>query len=115
MPWEWKKKSDRSQRAKLADLVIWDMTTPGMVAAAHHDAVAAILVHSSVRDVDTVIVDGIVRKENGKLKAFDNKGKKMEWAEIAKEFVASREEIQRRANKVDYQQASKDLAASMGQ
>lgn len=49
---------------KLADIVIFDALSPGMVFAASHDPVAAIVLHSSFRDVDTVIVDGIVRKES---------------------------------------------------
>lgn len=50
---------------KKADLVIFDGQSPGMLVAADRDPVAAIVLHSSVRDVDTVIVDGMMRKETG--------------------------------------------------
>lgn len=52
---------------KLADLVIFDANSPAMVCGALEEPVAAIMLHSSPADVDTVIVDGIVRKEGGKL------------------------------------------------
>lgn len=52
---------------KKADLVIFDGQSPGMLVAADRDPVAAIVLHSSVRDVDTVIVDGIMRKRDGVL------------------------------------------------
>ena len=52
---------------KKADLVIFNSQSPGMLVAADRDPVAAIVLHSSVRDVDTVIVDGIVRKKDGVL------------------------------------------------
>ena len=64
---------------KLADIVIFDALSPGMVCAAAHDPVAAIVLHSSVRDVDTVIVDGIVRKESGKLGVVDVDKKGGSW------------------------------------
>ena len=35
-----------------------------MVGAAQHDPVAAIILHSSPADIETVIVDGIVRKKD---------------------------------------------------
>ncbi len=48
------------EAGKLADLVIFDGQTPGMICAAEADPVAAIVLHSSIRDIDTVIVDGQV-------------------------------------------------------
>ena len=42
-----------------------------MVCGAVHDPVAAIVLHSSVRDVDTVIVDRVIRKETGRLNPVD--------------------------------------------
>lgn len=52
---------------KKADIVIFDATSPGMLVAADRDPIAAVVLHSSIRDIDTVIIDGQVRKESGKL------------------------------------------------
>lgn len=52
---------------KKADIVIFQGQSPTMVLASDCDPVAAIILYSSVRDVQTVIVDGIIRKENGTL------------------------------------------------
>jgi cytosine/adenosine deaminase-related metal-dependent hydrolase len=55
------------EEGKLADVLVYDMLSPGMVGAAQVDAGAAVVMHSCARDVDMVIVDGIVRKEEGNL------------------------------------------------
>ena len=99
---------------KRADLVIWDATSPSMLAAAAHDPVAAIVGHSSVGDVETVIVDGVVRKEGGKLKAVEVEGKSIEWKAVAKEILESRERIQEKVAKIDYPQAIMDWMKLMG-
>lgn len=59
------------QVGKKADLVLFDCTTPSMLAVAERDPVAAIVLHSTIRDVDTVIVDGVVRKRGGVLLDVD--------------------------------------------
>ena len=55
------------QKGKKADVVIFEGTSPNMVAVSERDPVAAIVMHSSVGDVSTVIVDGIIRKQDGQL------------------------------------------------
>jgi hypothetical protein len=52
---------------KRADVVIFDGTSPSMLAVSERDPVAAIVMHSSPKDVRTVIVDGIIRKQDGQL------------------------------------------------
>ena len=52
---------------KIADLVVFDGDSPSMICASEQDPVAAIVLHSSVRDIDMVIVDGQIRKQNSKL------------------------------------------------
>lgn len=88
---------------KLADLVIFDSNTPGMICASEEDPVAAIVLHSSVRDIDTVIVDGHIRKRNGKLCAVkihpsmrdvDISRQSVEWNEVARQLTSSRRRIQ---------------------
>lgn len=92
--------------SKKADLVLFDALSPSMYCAAQHDPVLAIVLHSSIRDVDTVIVDGQIRKRGGKLLPvgiasrgqddFKETGAVVEWTEVAdrvlqmqKRFVAN--------------------------
>jgi cytosine/adenosine deaminase-related metal-dependent hydrolase len=96
-----------------ADLAIFDALSPSMIGAAQHDPVTAIILHSSPADIETVIIDGIVRKKGGKLLpiAVDERAKQavgkevLEWKDIAKEIVASREKVQKEMVKIDYDQA----------
>ncbi|PVI06703.1 Metallo-dependent hydrolase [Periconia macrospinosa] len=94
-----------------ADLAIFDALSPSMIGAAQHDPVAAIILHSSPADIDMVVVDGIIRKRNGKLlpvnvdaTAKEIVGKEtLEWHEIAQKILRSREVIQRKTEDVDVQ------------
>ncbi|RFU27473.1 hypothetical protein B7463_g8864, partial [Scytalidium lignicola] len=52
---------------KLADIVILNATSPRMVCAAQKDPVTAIVRHASIRHVEPAIIDGVVRKLDGKL------------------------------------------------
>ncbi|PCH04011.1 Amidohydrolase 1 [Penicillium occitanis (nom. inval.)] len=52
---------------KRADIVVFEASSPGMVCAAEEDPVGAVILHAGTGDVETVIVDGVVRKERGKL------------------------------------------------
>jgi cytosine/adenosine deaminase-related metal-dependent hydrolase len=100
-----------------ADLVIFDALSPSMVGAAQHDPVAAIILHSSPADIETVIIDGIVRKKDGKLLpiAVDESAKQavgqeiLEWKDIAREIVASRAKMQKEMDKIDYEEALASL------
>ncbi|CZR68949.1 uncharacterized protein PAC_18850 [Phialocephala subalpina] len=86
---------------KLADLVFWDMNSPGMLAAAEQDPVAAIVHHSSLRDVRGVIIDGVWRKRDGKLLPVSLPGAgMMAWEDVAKELLKSRRAIEGRIAKV---------------
>lgn len=87
---------------RFADIVIFDGMSPGMIGAAEHDPVAAVVLHSSIRDVDTVIVDGIIRKEGGKLMTVESGERKLEWGDIARELIQSRERIQEKVDEIDY-------------
>lgn len=85
----------RVQEGMLADLVVWDATSPGMLAAAQHDPVAAIILHSSIRDVDTVIVNGVIRKHEGRLVPFQiNQEEQKDWKSVSKDILASREKLE---------------------
>ena len=52
---------------KLADLIIFDGNSPRIICATEEDPVTAIVLHSSVRDIDTVIVHREIRRQGGKL------------------------------------------------
>ncbi|PYI23479.1 Metallo-dependent hydrolase [Aspergillus violaceofuscus CBS 115571] len=91
---------------KLADLVIFDGESPGMICAAEEHPVAAIVLHSSVRDVDTVIVNGAIRKQGGRLVPVDIDSsfsevtiakQRVEWKDVARELRDSQERIRNAA------------------
>lgn len=105
-----------------ADVVVFDATSPGMLAVALQDPVAAVVLHSSVRDVDMVIVDGIVRKDNGKIcnvmveeapegvreKSVDV-GTTLSWKEVAQQTLRSRETINGKIGNLDFGPAEEDV------
>ena len=68
-----------------ADLAIFDGETPNLLG--WEDAVAAIILHSNVGDIEHVLVDGKFVKRDGKL-TFDGYG------DVKKRFVASAKKIQ---------------------
>ncbi|KAL6864020.1 Metallo-dependent hydrolase [Trichoderma novae-zelandiae] len=90
------------EEGKLADVVIFDGLTPGMVCAAEEDPVAAIVLHSSIADVDTVIVDGRIVKQRGNLVPVDldlsmsdlkPSRTRLEWSDVAQELLRSRQRV----------------------
>ncbi|KAF8202703.1 hypothetical protein K438DRAFT_1965190 [Mycena galopus ATCC 62051] len=99
---------------KLADLVVFDAESPAMVCAAEHDPVAAIVLHASVRDIDTVIVDGRIRKAGGKLVAVEvgEKGGSMEWNDVARELLRRRERVEEEVSKLDLENAREGIIAN---
>jgi cytosine/adenosine deaminase-related metal-dependent hydrolase len=102
-----------------ADLVVFDALSPSMLAAAQHDPVAAIILHSSPADIETVIVDGVIRKKDGRLlpvtvdEAASSAVRKesLGWNDIAKQVVKSREKMQKDIDKIDWDEATKTLAS----
>ncbi|KAF4301707.1 Metallo-dependent hydrolase [Botryosphaeria dothidea] len=100
-----------------ADVVVWEGRSPAMVCAAQQDPVAAVVLHSSPQDVDAVVVDGMVRKRDGKLVEIrveeDARGivgrGTVGWGDVARELVRSREELQKRMEGIDFEAAKKVL------
>ncbi|KAF4997654.1 hypothetical protein FGRMN_3686 [Fusarium graminum] len=98
---------------KIADLVIFDSISPTMICAAQHDPVTAVVRHSTIRDVDTVIIDGIVRKRNGTLLPvkvekgqesmswFQPEGNAMIWSDLSVKLLESQERIARKLASID--------------
>jgi cytosine/adenosine deaminase-related metal-dependent hydrolase len=64
---------------KRADIVVFDATSPSMAVAAQYDPVAAIVLHSSPRDVVMTLVDGVVRKEKGVLSTVRVTEEEQRW------------------------------------
>jgi hypothetical protein len=102
---------------KLADLVIFETRTPGMVCAAEHDPVAAIVLHSSLADISDVIVDGTFRKREGKLvdvkvekNALDiTNAQTLTWEDITNKLLESRTRIQKVVDGLDLKDARDKL------
>ncbi|KAF7294535.1 5-methylthioadenosine/S-adenosylhomocysteine deaminase n1 [Mycena indigotica] len=92
---------------KLADLVIIDGESPATICAAEHDPVAAIVMHASVRDIETVIVDGKIRKRGGKLLAVQGPaGENLQWKTVARKLMESRLRIEAEYRKIDMKSAT---------
>ena len=94
---------------KKADIVLFDANSPGMVCSSN-DPLSAILLNSSIRDVDTVIIDGVIRKRDGKLLPVDVDSaaqklagsKQLEWRDVAKEIIRSQKNIVEKIDKIDF-------------
>jgi hypothetical protein len=72
-----------------ADIVVFDSLSTGMATAAEYDRHVAVVRHSDTRDVETVIIDGVVRRMKWRLMDLDLEGKKINWDEIRRELVRS--------------------------
>lgn len=100
-----------------ADLIIFDTKSPSMLAVAQEDPVSAIVLHSSERDVETVIVDGIVRKEGGALLPVSLADvppspprsilirPQLEWIDVMNGVLDSRKRIKDKAQGMDFKVA----------
>jgi cytosine/adenosine deaminase-related metal-dependent hydrolase len=86
---------------KRADVVLIRTDSPCMVASG--DFAAAIVMHASPSDVDTVMVSGEVVKRNGKLTRVD-------WGTLKNQLVESRKELELRWKDVDWDCNTDELA-----
>ncbi|RKL43973.1 hypothetical protein BFJ70_g4285 [Fusarium oxysporum] len=98
---------------KKADIVIFDaLNSVGMLSAAEYDPVVAIVRFSEAADIDTVIVDGIVRKRGGRLvdvKSSRIKGMIMPWQKVAQQVRQSQREIQARIDGLNIEKGKETL------
>ncbi|KAH8721681.1 hypothetical protein BGZ61DRAFT_530209 [Ilyonectria robusta] len=110
---------------KKADIVVFNGKTPAMLAAADCNPIAAIVLHSSVQDVQTVIVDGVIRKENTLLNKIvipqdiaqkeemvANTSESLQWDEVAREVEKSRQRLKEIRGVVDEEAARNGLIRS---
>jgi adenine deaminase len=102
---------------KQADLVIFSGTSPGMIAAAQHDPVAAVILHSNPGDIEYVVIDGVIRKSAGKLinidvdlKAQTHAGQtKVSWEDVANQVTERRQVLQNKIEQIDMRAATNEL------
>ncbi len=92
-----------------------------MYCAAQTDPVSAIVLHSAPGDLEYVIVDGVVRKKDGKLSTVTfEEGREwwvqegenrdsVEWREVATELLKRREGIQIKFDTIDWEEARKGV------
>lgn len=101
------------KEGRKADIAIFDAESPSMLAAAVEDPVAAIVLHSNPSDIDTVIIDGIVRKHGGKLvdittvpaphvtRSPAKPGTKLSWRDVAEHVLESRMSLKQKMEGID--------------
>lgn len=102
-----------------ADIVVYDGTTPAMYGGAQTNPVTAIVTLSSPADVELVMVDGIIRKENGRLKNVqtaqgDQKWREganetLTWADISAKLIEKSRVMKSRIHSVDENQMRKSV------
>lgn len=104
-----------------ADLIIFNTKSPSMLAVAQEDPISAIVLHSSERDVETVIVDGIVRKEEGTLLPVSIADvpaplprsilarTQIKWIDVMNGVLDSRERIKDKAQGMDFKVAEERI------
>lgn len=73
-----------------ADIAVFDATSPNM--AGWTDAVAAVVLHANVGDVEGVVVDGQWRKKQGKLV--------VDWEAVRRRFEEVARRVQREAKRL---------------
>jgi cytosine/adenosine deaminase-related metal-dependent hydrolase len=106
---------------KLADLVVFNATSPNMVCVVEENPVAAILLHANAGDIEVVIVDGIIRKEAGQLVDVgvlgEMNGEVVEFlapGEVSKQLSESRRNIIERARGQDVARGMEFLYKTFG-
>jgi cytosine/adenosine deaminase-related metal-dependent hydrolase len=86
---------------KRADIILIRTDSPCMVASS--DLAAAIVMHGSPSDVDTVFVNGEIVKRLGKLL-------KVDWERLKGQLIENREELELRWKDVDWDRNTDELA-----
>lgn len=109
---------------KKADIIIFDALAPAMICGAQYDPITAIVMHSTPGDIVMTFVDGILRKNNGKLlsvsiSAEDAKTAGVEattlsWHEIGKNLLRTQAGLQAKMGKLNLEAAKPDALAAFG-
>ncbi|KIW94124.1 uncharacterized protein Z519_05440 [Cladophialophora bantiana CBS 173.52] len=85
---------------KCADVVLVRTDSPSMIGSV--DFSAALVTHASSADVDTVMVNGELVKQSGKLL-------KVDWDELKVKLARNREALEQKFQKVDWERNKNDL------
>ncbi|KAF5020978.1 hypothetical protein F66182_6990 [Fusarium sp. NRRL 66182] len=108
-----------------ADLLVFGTTSPSMLAAAQENPLSAIVLHSSERDLEAVIVDGTIRKQSGALlpvsvegagskkSPVGLEGKQIRWDDVVTAVLDSRRCIKERSDGIDWVKAEDNLMSVM--
>ncbi|KAI1502028.1 amidohydrolase [Biscogniauxia marginata] len=108
-----------------ADILIFDSTSPSMLVAADENPVAAIVLHSNPSDIEMVLIDGVIRKAEGKLldvtvaaapvesKSIIGPGRKLTWKDIARGVKESRLSILEKVKDIDFKSGEEYVIRSM--
>ncbi|KAH7116333.1 hypothetical protein EDB81DRAFT_916702 [Dactylonectria macrodidyma] len=100
------------KEGKLANLVIFDAAgSPGMSCVAESDALTAVVRHSDVRDIESVMINGVWRKRGGKLckVTVEATGEQLDWSSIRDKLVQSQRDIQERQKGLNIEKAKEGL------
>lgn len=118
---------------KLADVVVFDALSPAMICGAQRDPVTAIVMHSTPGDVVMTIVDGVVRKRDGKLAPVSltpevqglyapaaaavgtsSSTTTLGWADVSKQLLKTRGPLKDKVDQVDLEAAKKAAMMAFG-
>lgn len=115
------------KEGKKADVIIFGTSSPAMACVPDENPLVAVVRHATPADIDTVIIDGQIVKQNGKLKdlivpsqpawnGVDDvgKGQNLTWARVAEKLRESRVEIQKRIDNCNIQAAREAVIKMWG-
>lgn len=98
---------------KRADLVIFNTScSPAMAVPGDADPLVAVFRHSSIADIEAVMVDGIWRKKDFKLcpiSVSESASPSIEWSDVRQNLLRSRAEILKRQEKAPIPTAVKTI------
>lgn len=97
----WETEIGSIEVGKRADVILICTDSPCMVASS--DLAAAIVMHASPADVDTVFVNGEMVKRGGKLMRID-------WDTLKIQLVENRKELENRWKDIDWERNTDELA-----
>lgn len=97
-------------KGKKADIVVFDAVNSVGISTMDYDPIVAIVRFSEAADIETVIINGVIRKNKGKLgptRIAD--GTAMEWKDIGQRVKVSQKEISQRIDGLSLKKAKEAL------
>ncbi|KIV90485.1 hypothetical protein PV10_07787 [Exophiala mesophila] len=110
---------------KLADIIVLDGLSPNMICGAQQDPVTAIVMHSTPADVVMTMIDGIVRKQSGRLEPIHTidsgldwspgtSNSTLKWSELAEKVLETRSTLQTKIDRIDLAAAKPAVLKAFG-